>query len=173
MSEPQNTSKPASTRNRRTLFGVALAGALAIAGVGAYAVAGDGPGDGSWGGPGHHGMMHKIKGGFMEHRMEKALDAVDATDEQKTKIKAIFEKARDSVSGLRGERGQMRDEMKALLEKPVIDRDAAEAMRKARIEKMDEASKVMTTAMLDAADVLTPEQRSKLAKEIGTHGPRW
>lgn len=171
-----------SWMRRSAIAGLAVV-AVTAAGIGGFAIAKDGP-DG-FGPPGmemagmgghHGGMMQKVKGGFMEHRMDRALDSVDATDEQKQKIKAIFEKARESASALRGERGQMRDQVKALLEKPAIDRDAVEAMRKARIQKMDDASKIMTTAMVDAAEVLTPEQRAKLAKELGEmsgHRPRW
>jgi len=180
----QEPAKPAlSWKRRSTIAGLAIV-AVTAAGIGAFAIAKDGP-DG-FGPPGmemagmdghHGGMMDRIKGGFMEHRLTKALDSVDATDEQKQKIKVIFEKARDSMEGMRGEPGQMRDQMKAIFEKPTIDRDAVEAMRKARVQKMDDASKIMTTAMLDAADVLTPDQRAKLAKEFAEksqgHRPRW
>lgn len=170
-----------SWKRRSTIAGLAIV-AVTAAGIGAFAIAKDGP-DG-FGPPGiemasmgghHGGMMDRVKGGFMEHRLNKMLDKVDATDEQKQKIKAIFEKARDSVGDMRGEPGQMRDQMKALFDKPTIDRDALEAMRKARVQKMDDASKIMTTAMIDAAEVLTPDQRAKLAKEFESHGhrPRW
>lgn len=177
---------PSPWKRRSALAGLAL-GALTVAGVGAYAASGDmldGPRmfghhtGGQMGGQmdgqgGRHGFMQKAKGGFMEYRMDRALNAVDATDEQKQKIKAIFEKARENMQAMRGEPGGMRDEIKAVLEKPVIDRDAVEAMRKTRVQKMDDASKIMTTAMIDAAEVLTPDQRAKLAKEIDGHGPRW
>lgn len=175
----EQTPRTRSTWKRRSaLAGLAL-GAITLAGVGAYAASDDmrgGPGMfAHMGGPGGHhgGYMQKAKGDFMEYRMDRALSAVDATDEQKQKIKAIFAKARESMEAMRGEPGEMRDEIKAVLEKPVIDRDAVEAMRKARLQKMDDASKIMTTAMVDAADVLTPDQRAKLAKEFAGHGPRW
>lgn len=182
----QDTPKSALPwKKRSAITGLAIV-TVTIAGVGAFAIAKDGP-DGfgppdmemaDMGMGGHHGgMMQKVKGGFMEHRMIKALDSVDATDEQKQKIKAIFDKAREDVKATRGEPGQMRDQMKALFEKPTIDRDAVEAMRKARVQKMDDASKIMTTAMVDAAEVLTPDQRAKLAKEFAEkshgHRPRW
>ncbi|MET3612472.1 Spy/CpxP family protein refolding chaperone [Rhizobium aquaticum] len=193
--EPNETTRETpktvmSWKRRSGIAGLAIV-AVTAAGVGAFAIAKDGP-DGfgpprmgmpgmemaDMGMGGHHGgMMDKIKGGGMEHRLNKALDSVDATDEQKQKIKAIFDKARESVGDMRGEPGQMRDQMKALFEKPTIDRDAVEAMRKARVQKMDDASKIMTTAMIDAAEVLTPDQRAKLAKEFAEksqgHRPRW
>ena len=176
----ETTQKTALPWKRRSaIAGLAIV-AVTAAGIGAFAIAKDGP-DGF--GPagvemaamdGHHGgMMDKVKGGFMEHRLTKALDSVDATDDQKQKIKAIFDKAREDVKATRGQPGQMRDQMKALFEKPTIDRDAVEAMRKARVQKMDDASKIMTTAMIDAAEVLTPDQRATLAKKMEGHRPRW
>lgn len=180
---PQKTALP--WKRRSTIAGLTIV-AITAAGIGAFAIAKDGPeGFGTpgmemagMGMGGHHGgMMQKVKGGFMEHRLTKALDSVDATDEQKQTIKAIFEKAREDVKATRGEPGQMREQMTALFDKPAIDRDAVEAMRKARVQKMDDASKIMTTAMVDAAEVLTPDQRAKLAKEFAEksqgHRPRW
>jgi Spy/CpxP family protein refolding chaperone len=177
MDNLENTTPRKPWKRRSAIAGIALA-AVSVAGLGFYAVAKDGPDGGPMGHMGgHHGFMQKAKGDFMEYRMSRMLDAVDATGEQKQKITAIFEKARDSVSDMRGGPGQMRGEMKAILDKPTIDRDAVEAMRKERMQKMDDASKIMTTAMIDAAEVLTPDQRARLAKDIAEkadgHRPRW
>jgi Spy/CpxP family protein refolding chaperone len=60
-----------------------------------------------------------------------------------------------------------------LMSAPTLDRAAAETLRAERIAAIDEASKKMTAAMLDAAEVLTPEQRAELAKHLGERkGPR-
>jgi Spy/CpxP family protein refolding chaperone len=58
---------------------------------------------------------------------------------------------------------------------PTIDRAAAEKLRSERIAAIDAASRKMTTALVEAAEVLTPEQRAKLVehfKERRSHG-RW
>ena len=50
-----------------------------------------------------------------------------------------------------------------------------EELRAERVPAIDEASRKMTAAILDAAEVLTPEQRKELVEhfeERGGHG-RW
>lgn len=59
-----------------------------------------------------------------------------------------------------------RGEVMELMTAPTIDRAAAETLRAARIAAIDEASKKITAAALDAAEVLTPEQRAKLVEQM-------
>jgi Spy/CpxP family protein refolding chaperone len=151
-----------------------IAGALAVAAVGAVgiglATANGGPG---WhGGPrmgfsGHHGM------GFAEHRLERMLEGIDATDEQETKIKAIIEATEDKVFPMADEFRDTREEVAKLLGASTIDRAAAETLRAQRIAKVDEASKALTTALLDIAEVLTPEQRAELLEHLKERRGRW
>ena len=51
-----------------------------------------------------------------------------------------------------------------LLQQPQTDRAALEALRAEQIATADEASKRLTQGLADAADVLTPAQRTKLAQ---------
>ena len=109
---------------------------------------------------------------FGERRLDYMLDEIDATPEQATKLKEIFGSARDEVvpmvEDFRDTRGQIAD----LLAAPTIDRAAAEKLRADRVAAIDEASRKMTTAVLDAAEVLTPEQRAQLAKHFKERGER-
>ena len=176
MTKIENT-KPSFWKRRTTLAGIAT-GAIALTGAGVIAFAADRAPDPNvdfinFGHHGHHGFMSGAKADFMEFRLGRALDAVGASAEQKDKIKAILSKARETVESERGEPGDMRQQMADLLKSPTIDRSAIEALRAKRVATMDEVSKTMTTALLDAADVLTPEQRAKLATEFQGHRPRW
>jgi Spy/CpxP family protein refolding chaperone len=56
--------------------------------------------------------------------------------------------------------------MMGALAAPTIDRAKIEAMRAEHMKDMDAMSKRMTQAMTDAAEVLNPEQRQKLAQHM-------
>lgn len=144
---------------------------LALAGIGVAAATGGG------GGMSHHMMEIGMKhgGNFAGRGLGRALDAVDATAEQEDRIWAIIDDAR---AELRPAMREFRDARTALIElvaAPAIDRAAAETLRAERIAAIDEASKKLTAAALDAAEVLTPEQRAKLVEQINERGGprRW
>jgi periplasmic protein CpxP/Spy len=146
----EETIPVAKTRSKKPL--IAGIGALVIAATAAlswqaFARGADGM---MWGNP----MM----------RMERLLDQVNATDTQKDQIATILKDARQDLSGLRGEREAVARELSEILSAPTIDRAKLESARADRIRKIDEASRRVTTAIADAADVLKPEQRVELVK---------
>jgi Spy/CpxP family protein refolding chaperone len=62
-----------------------------------------------------------------------------------------------------------RERSAALLAAPTIDRAAVEQHRTAQAKLMDAMSQRRTKAMLDSAEVLSPEQRSKWAEKAKHH----
>ncbi|MEZ5780834.1 MAG: periplasmic heavy metal sensor [Rhizobiaceae bacterium] len=137
--------------------GLALA---AVIGIGAVvAVAQGGPG--GWkSGMGHMGAR------FAEHRVESMLEDIDASADQETKIWAIIDKTRSELRPVGREFRDTREQVVALLSAPTIDREAVEKLRSERIAAIDEASKKAVSAIVEAAEVLTPEQRTKLVAEM-------
>jgi Spy/CpxP family protein refolding chaperone len=133
-----------------------------------------------------HGMRHFGMGahmerasmggmGFGERRLEHFLDEIDATPEQSEKLKAIFGSARNDIGPMFEDLRDTRKAAADILGAATIDRAAAEKLRSERVAALDAASRKMTAALLDAAEVLTPEQRTELVehfKERGGHG-RW
>ncbi|MGV6875788.1 Spy/CpxP family protein refolding chaperone [Pseudochelatococcus sp. B33] len=158
-------------RRRRWLVAGTLA-VLALGGVGAItAVSAAGPG-------GHFGRAGGYPGGpFGGRGIDRALEAVDATAEQEKQIWAIIDGTRAELRPLAREFRDARGKVFGLLGAETIDRAAVETLRAERIAAIDAASKKLTAAVVEAAEVLTPEQRATLAKHFeerrfGDRGPR-
>lgn len=150
--------------------GAAMAALIGVGALTAHSAGGDGEGRGGWGMHrmmGDHGKGGHDRGGrFMENRLGDILKDAGASQEQADKIKTLLQQARTDMEPLRdGMRGS-RDEMVALLKAPTVDAAAVEKLRADRIAAMDEASKKAVASVIEAANVLTPEQRAKLATEL-------
>jgi Spy/CpxP family protein refolding chaperone len=187
------TTAAASTATRRIhalLFGM-LVTALAAISLAAAAQpappAGSGEhGHGGWAmrdGDRHHGMgmghMQGDMGGHMgggmmfggsPERMGRAidrmLDGLDASDAQRSQIKQIAAAAAaDMRSQAEAGRALHMRAMQAFTA-PNLDPAAVEQLRQQMLQQHDQMSRRMTQAMLDAARVLTPEQRARLGERM-------
>ena len=128
---------------------------------------------GGWGGGGMHGRH----GGPGFGGPARIFSELDLTDEQEDRIFAIMDGLRSQARPLMREFRGTREDLAALLAAPTIDRAAVEALRADRMAKADEASRKLATALTEAAEVLTPEQRAKAAKMLEDRprgrGGRW
>jgi Spy/CpxP family protein refolding chaperone len=138
-----------------TIGAIALVG---LSGLGLVAAQGD-----DFGRAMHVNMMH---GSMGERRLGYILDAIKATPEQSEKLKAIVTRTRDDMRSTREGFMDARDKFAEILGAPTIDRAAAEKLRAERVQAVDDASKKLTAAILDAAEVLTPEQRAELLQHF-------
>ena len=121
-------------------------------------------GDGSgMGGRGFGGMMFP---GAIERRVNRVLGAVDASTEQRQKVRSILEAAGNDLYPIRQQRMENRKQIGAALAAATIDRAKIEQQRQEQVKLNDSASKRMTDAITDAAEVLTPAQRAELAKRM-------
>jgi Spy/CpxP family protein refolding chaperone len=112
---------------------------------------------------GHMGPM-----GHMGHM----LDVVNATDSQRSQIEAIFKAARSDLAAQHDAGRKLHEQMGALFAAPNIDAAAIESLRSQISAQHEVASKRMSQAMIDAARVLTPEQRAKIAEVMKKHQAR-
>lgn len=145
----------------------AIGGLTAIAAIAAIGIAGAASGEfGRFGMGGH--MMHAHMGGmgFGGQGMSHMLDEIDATPEQEEKLWAIIDAARGEMRPVFRDFRDTHEAVTEIIAAPTIDRAAAEKLRSERIAAIDQASRKMTTALIDAAEVLTPEQRAKLVEHI-------
>lgn len=120
-------------------------------------------------GPGGDPEQHKA---FMQRHLDKMLDNVKATDSQRTAIKAIFERMFTELRPIHQEHKALHQQMMAALTANAIDPTAVENLRKQIPGLADQASQVFTKALLDASQVLTPDQRQTLLKTIQEHHGR-
>jgi len=128
------------------------------------------------GGHRHHGDW----GADPERARKKAefmtgyvLSEVDATPEQTERVTAIVLGFVQDMQGLREEHRARHDALLAALSQPEISRSALETLRAEELATIDSVSQRLVDAVVNAAGVLTPEQRVELielAQEM--HGDR-
>lgn len=162
---PSNAAASGKPRRRRFWM---LTGVVAMAGVlAACAQHGSGGPDGGHGWRhGHGGMQGAMDPQTMGRRIDKGvewvLSDVNATPEQKQKVSAIAKAAATELAPLREQHRAARKQVMQLLSAPTVDRAALEAVRAEQLKSAEAASRRVTQALADIADVLTPEQRVKL-----------
>lgn len=145
----------------------ALVGTLA-AGIGATAWAHGGPGGWHRGGGGFMGgpMDPAKMDEQIERRVKHFAVEVDATPEQVAKLTQIAKAAAKELRPLREKARDARKRGMELLSAPTIDRAAIERLRAEQIQAADAASRRVSQALADTAEVLTPEQRKKFAERM-------
>jgi len=134
---------------------------MALAGSAALIAQAQPMGGGHRGGP--MGGPDAMFGGHMSERL---LDSVDASAEQRTRIREIMKGAMTDLRQQREASRGLREQAMTLFTQPTVDARAAEALRQQMLKQHDVASQRMMQAMLDASAVLTPEQRTKLAERM-------
>ena len=116
-------------------------------------------------GMGHHGKLDPAKAAqHIDKMVERILP--DGTAQQKTRLADI---AKAAFADLMPVHTQFRDAHKrahALLMAPTIDRAALEALRVEQMQRADAMSKRMLSAVVEAAEVLTPAQRVRFAEHM-------
>lgn len=118
---------------------------------------------------GHGGHRGGMGGGMAlmhPQQMERVLDSVNASAEQRAQIKQIVQAAHADLKAQRQGGSSLREQGLALFAQPTVDARAAETLRQQMLAQHDQASKRVLQAMLDVSRVLTPEQRQALADRI-------
>ena len=151
-----------STRKRRPLKYIlsAIAALAVVGGTLAYA-------HGTM--PGHGGMMSEQGVEMHLDHVQAMLTKIGATDAQKSQIDGILKAGFADMKTAHESHDAAFRQFHELLLAPSIDRAKMEDLRAAQIKSLDEGSKRLVTAIADAAEVLSPDQRAALGEEIRKH----
>lgn len=153
MTTPSDDSLQPDTR-RRWFAGLAALGGLGLLSAQAAAQ--------GWGR--HHRLDPEEMARRLDWRIGRLIKDVGGTTEQKDRLVAIWTAALADLRPLREQARQARRAGLDLLAAPVIDRRALEQLRVTQMQVADAKSRRMVQALADAAEVLTPEQRVKVAE---------
>lgn len=103
-------------------------------------------------------------GRFMGRGFDRVLEEIEATPEQERKLWEIAGETFTSAWPMAREFRGAREDLQELLTARTIDRAAVEKLRAERVAAVEELSRTVTAAIVEAAEVLTPEQRAELAE---------
>jgi Spy/CpxP family protein refolding chaperone len=163
-----------NTRVRKVLIGGAAASLLGIGALAAHAEPGS--------------LMHAHMGGhhrgsgfagdpaeMADHmlvRIDHMLSRIGASEDQKTRIKAIAKSAVTDLAPLRKQQWDLRKQMHDAFAAPTIDKAKLAELHKQQTQLFEKTSARMHEAMIAGAEILTPEQRKAMAERMGRRGMR-
>ena len=158
---------------RRSLWKELLAGALlSVLVLGLALAAAPPPALGAWFGraalAGHRhgdwGANPERARKHAEFMTEFVLDEVDATPEQTEQVTAIVFGFMQEMQGLKDEHRVRHQELMSALSAPEISRAELESLRAEELATLDGVSQKLVDAVVNAAAVLTTDQRARLVE---------
>ena len=108
----------------------------------------------------------------VERMLKHLYVEIDATDAQKQKLDPIVRQAAKELVPMRQNLHAARREAIELLAQERVDPAALEVLRAKHLQLADQASRKLTRAIAEAAEVLTPAQRKELAAHFARRR-RW
>lgn len=118
----------------------------------------------AWAAPGGHGGGIGMIG--HPRMVERLLDSVNASAEQRAQIQQIVQAAAPDLRAQREAGRKLHEQQAALFAQPTVDARAAETLRQQMLAQHDQTSQRMTQLMLEVSRVLSPEQRKTLADKM-------
>ena len=161
----KRSSIPTSWRYVAAGLAISAAGAFGVIDLASAHSRPDMPPAGNWrGGPGM-GMAGAglPLGGPM---LDRLLDDVKASDAQRDQLHRIAEAAQADLKPTADAARSDHARMVELFAQPSVDAAAVESLRQKMLARHDQVSRRVNVAMLDAAKVLTPEQRQEMAEHM-------
>jgi protein CpxP len=137
------------------VLGAALVGVAGAGGLGASAWREHG---------GFRGHRHdpEMVRRFVQFAVNEKLDDVDATPEQREKVKEVTSRLLQEAQALHQAKASLHDQMSELLAQDQPDAARARALVQARVQEFSRFADDATNALLELHRTFTPEQRAKL-----------
>ena len=155
----------AKTLSLTTARGTRLfAAALLLALTGAFVAVAQAQTAGAPQAPAGHAFAHGGHGGG--RMIERMLDSVNASADQRSRIHDIMKSAMTDLRAQRQAASGLREQAMSLFAQPTVDARAVESVRQQMLQQHDQSSRRWMQALLDASAVLTPEQRVQLAERM-------
>ncbi len=98
--------------------------------------------------------------------LDRVLDEVKVSDDQRERLHQIAAAARADLEPTGAAARADHARLVELFAQPTVDAAAVEALRQQMLARHDQVTRRVNVAMLDAAQVLTPEQRRQFAEHI-------
>jgi periplasmic protein CpxP/Spy len=144
------------------VLGAALAGVAGAGGLGAGAMH-------AHGGSRGHGrdpeMVHK----FIRFAVDEKLDAIDATPEQRQKVREVSDRLLQEAKALHHGKRELHDEMLGLMAQDEPDAARVKALVRERVQEFSRFADDATDGLLELHRTFTPEQRAQLLAHARTH----
>ncbi len=119
------------------------------------------------GGCGHRGARDPAQvAAFVTDRVDDALDDLDATPDQRTRILAVKDRMLASGQQLRAGHKEGHDAMLAEWKSATPDAAKLHALVDARVEEMRTLAHQAVDSGIEVHGILTPEQREKVTKKV-------
>lgn len=118
-------------------------------------------------GPGPHGPFGHPE--MREQVVDVMIAVADATPEQEAEVREILDDVWVQLDDLRPDHEETHAEIKAILTAEEIDRKALQAHRAEMLDKVEQATSLVVDAVVDVAEVLSQEQRQKIADHLESH----
>ena len=150
-----------SNRNHRALKIACYAAAALVAIGGAFAYAHQAGGHG-----GHMGQQNAQM--HLDH-LAAVLTKIGVSEAQRSQVVGLMRPAFADMKSVHDSHWAAFGQFHELLFAPSIDRGKIDSLRADQIKSIDAASRRVTTAFADAAEVLSPEQRAAFAAEMRAH----
>jgi Spy/CpxP family protein refolding chaperone len=103
---------------------------------------------------------------FVTDRVDDALDDLDATPDQRTRIHAVKDRMLAAAQQLHAERQQTHDALLGEWKSATPDAARLHALVDARAEEMRKLAHQAVDAGIEVHGILTPEQREKVTKKV-------